>query len=60
MLVKQLTSLGVDGIITKWMLRKQLVVTWKVVNNDFFKISFLQNDHYRFLEDVEFILTDKT
>ena len=42
------------------MLRKQLVVTWKVVNNDFFKISFLQNDHYRFLEDVEFILTDKT
>ena len=26
-LVKQLTSLGVDGIITKQMLEKQLVVT---------------------------------
>ena len=37
---KTVDNVRVDGIITKQMLEKQLVVTEKAVNNNFFKIIF--------------------
>ena len=42
------------------MLEKQLAVIQKIVNKNFLKIIFLQDDHNGFLEDVEVTLIDKT
>ena len=59
-LAKQLTSLERDGIITKQMIEKQLVVIQKIVNNNFFKIFFCRDGHHGFQKDVKVTLIDKT
>ena len=58
-LVKQLTSLGVDRIITKHA-RKAASGNIESCKQQFLQNYFLQDDHHGFLEDVEVILIDKT
>ena len=60
-LVKRLTSLRVDAMITKRILEKQLAVKEKVFRKQqFLQNHFLQDDHHGFSEDVEVTLFDKT
>ena len=59
-LVRLRTVSDIGGTIIKWKQEKLREVMWKVLNKNFLRSHFLQDDHKGFLENVEVRLIDKT